>query len=307
MLKKPMLKTMVLIFALLAVAAAPISAQNDFDAVEVKIVPVADGIHMLLGAGGNIGVSSGEDGVFLIDDQFAPLTEKIRAAVATIDKGEIRFVFNTHWHGDHTGGNENLGKAGTLIVAHDNVRKRLSADHFSELFDRTTKASPKDALPVVTFNDQVTFHLNGATIHAHHVPPAHTDGDSIVRFEEANVVHMGDLFFNGMFPFVDVSSGGSFNGVIDAVEKILPTLDAETKVIPGHGPLTDKAGLESYLALLRKIRASVGALVKDGKTEAEILEADPLAEMDAEFGQGFLNTETFTKIVAESLRKDSMH
>jgi len=289
------------------VLAAPMAAQDRFADVEIKVVPVADGIHMLLGAGGNIGVSSGEDGVFLIDDQFAPLTDKIRAAVATIDKGDIRFVLNTHWHGDHTGGNENLGKGGTLVVAHDNVRVRMSADHFSETFNSTTKASPKGALPVVTFNDRVTFHLNGATIHAFHVPPAHTDGDSIVHFEEANVVHMGDLFFNGMFPFVDVSSGGSVNGVINAVEQVLPKMNAETKVIPGHGPLTDKAGLEKYHAALVKIRKAVGALVKAGKTDDEIVAANPLADMDATWGQGFMKTDVFTKIVATSLRKEWEH
>jgi cyclase len=295
------------LLTVLAVLAAPAVAQNNFDGVEIQVVPVADGIHMLLGAGGNIGVSSGEDGVFLVDDQYAPLTEKIRAAVATIDKGPVRFVLNTHWHGDHTGGNENLGEAGTLIVAHDNVRERMSVDQFNETFGFETKASPKVALPVITFNDRVTFHLNGDHIHAYHVPPAHTDGDAIVRFDNANVVHMGDLFFNGMFPFIDLSSGGSLNGMISGVDEALETMNSATKVIPGHGPLSDKAGLASYSAMLKKARMAVGALVDQGKTEAEILEANPLADLDAEWGQGFIKTDVFTKIVAASLRQERHH
>lgn len=288
----------------LAVVTASAGAQNIPDDLEIQVVPVAGNVHMLVGAGGNIGVSSGEDGVFLIDDQYAPLTEKIRAAVKSISDGEIRFLLNTHWHGDHTGGNENFGKAGTVIVAHDNVRERMSVDHFSEAFNREIKASPKAALPVVTFNDEVTFHLNGDRIHAFHVPPAHTDGDSVVYFKEADVVHMGDLFFNGMYPFVDAESGGSLDGVIAACGKVLAMTTASTKIIPGHGPLAGRSDLIAYVEVLEKIRDAVGAHVDAGKTVEEVLEAAPTKEWDEKWGGGFLNPESFTRVIYGVIKKD---
>ena len=213
----------------------PVKAQQDLENVQIKTIPVADSIYMLIGQGGNIGVSAGDDGIFLIDDQFAPLTGKIRAAVGKISKEPIRFLINTHWHFDHTGGNENLGKAGVVIVAHDNVRQQMSVDQFIELFNREIPASPSIALPVITFNDTTTFHLNGSTIHAFHVEFAHTDGDSVIHFREANVIHTGDVYFNGIYPFIDVDSGGSINGMIAAVNRILALCDDQTKIIPGHG------------------------------------------------------------------------
>ncbi len=205
------------VFALAALAAQ----QDDFDKVEVTSAKVAEGIYVLNGRGGNIGVSVGEDGVFLIDDQYAPLTTKIRAAVSSLTPQPIRFVVNTHWHGDHTGGNENLGKMGIVIVAHENVRKRMSVEQFLAAFNQKVPASPKAALPIITFADSVTFNLNGDEIRSFHVAPAHTDGDTVVYFKKANVVHMGDCFFNGMYPFIDLSSGGSIDGVIAAADKVL--------------------------------------------------------------------------------------
>ena len=240
--------------AILFIAAGPAHAQRDWDQVEIKTIDVAPGIHMLEGAGGNIGVSSGDDGVILIDDQFAPLTEKILAAVAEISDQPVKFLFNTHWHSDHAGGNENHGKAGTLIVAHDNVRKRLKAGGFLDYFQADNAPAPEAALPVVTFDQTVTFHWNGDELHAFHVPPAHTDGDSIIHFRNANVVHMGDLYFNGMYPFIDYSSGGSIDGVIHGVEKVLAMIDDDTKIIPGHGPLSNRAELTAYRDMLRGIR-----------------------------------------------------
>ena len=288
--------------ALILFALSPLSAQPNLDNVQVKAEKVADGIYMLLGAGGNIGVSVGEDGVFMIDDQYAPLTEKIQAAVKKLSEKPIRFVLNTHWHGDHTGGNENLGKAGTLIVAHDNVRERMSTEQFLAAFNNRVPPSPKGALPVVTFNDRVTFHLNGDEIHAFHVDPAHTDGDSVVHFREADVVHAGDLYFNGIYPFIDVSTGGGIDGVIAAIEEILGLVGPETKIIPGHGPLSNRQELVSYLAMLKTVRENVVALIEKGRSQEEIVAAKPTATLDEVWGDGFLEPDVFVGIVYSSLK-----
>ncbi|MCP4249053.1 MAG: MBL fold metallo-hydrolase, partial [bacterium] len=220
------------IIVAIAAGTAPAGAQ-DLEDVEIETTKVAENLYMLVGAGGNIGLSVGPDGAFLIDDQFAPLTEKITAAIKAVTEAPIRFVVNTHWHFDHTGGNENLGKAGAVIVAHENVRRRMSTEQFIAAFDRRVPASPPGALPVITFADAVTFHLNGDELHVFHVAPAHTDGDSIVHFRKANVLHLGDTFFDGMYPFIDVSAGGSIAGMIEAVDRALKLCDDKTKIIPG--------------------------------------------------------------------------
>ena len=293
-------------FVLGAAAAALVGSfsgarAQDFDAVEISTTPVAPGLYMMVGRGGNLAVSTGEDGVFLVDDQYAPLTGKIRAAIATVSDAPIRFVFNTHWHGDHTGGNENLGRAGALIFAHDNVRKRLSAEQFMEALDRPVPRSPEAALPVVTFTDTVTFHLNGDEVHAFHLPPAHTDGDALVHFRRANVIHMGDIYFSSGFPFVDVSSGGSVEGVIAAVDRVLAMADANTKLIPGHGPLSNRVELEKYRGMLVAIRDRIRSALAGGQTLDQVLAARPTREFDQVWGKGFIDPERFVRIVYRSL------
>jgi glyoxylase-like metal-dependent hydrolase (beta-lactamase superfamily II) len=291
-------------FAFVIAVALPVCAaaqQPDLSKVDVKTTKLGDGIYMLSGAGGNLGLSVGEDAVFLVDDELAPLTEKIKAAIAAISDKPVRFVLNTHWHLDHTGGNENLGQGGALIVAHDNVRKRMSVDHFIKDLNMKIQASPKVALPVITFAESATFHINGDQIHAVHVPPAHTDGDSVVHFRKSNVLHLGDTFFNGSYPFFDMSTGGSFDGMIAAAEKALSMCDASTKIIPGHGPLADKKALETYLSVLRTIRDRVKKLVDAGKTVDEAIKAKPLADFDATWGKGFLQPEQFLRLVHASL------
>jgi glyoxylase-like metal-dependent hydrolase (beta-lactamase superfamily II) len=287
----------------LALALLPALQEQDFSKVQMDTSKVAEGIYMLKGAGGNIGVSAGEDGVFLIDDEYAPLTEKIKAAIAEISPKPIRFLLNTHWHGDHTGGNENLGQGGVLIVAHENVRKRMSIDQFIEAFKEKVAASPKLALPVVTFTDAVTSHINGEEIHAFHVPPAHTDGDAIIQFRKANVVHMGDCFFNGLYPFIDVSSGGSIEGVIAAADRVLGMTDAATKFIPGHGPLADRAALTGFRDMLKTVRDRVKPLLAAGKTLEQVLAAKPTKDLDAVWGNGFLKPEPFVAIVYGDLAR----
>lgn len=283
-----------------AVLAAP--AQN-LDTVQVRTVPVAEGVYMLMAAGGNIGVSAGPTGVFLVDDQYAPLTDKIRTAISAVSSGPIRFVLNTHWHGDHTGGNENLGKVGVLIVAHENVRRRMSVEQFLSLFNQRVPPAPEAALPVVTFTDAVTFYLNGDSIHASHVPPAHTDGDAIVHFRRANVIHMGDAFFNGIYPFIDLSTGGSVDGMIAAAERGLALANEETKIIPGHGPLATRADLRAYRDMLVAARDGVRRAMRGGRTLEQVLAAKPTAALDARWGNGFLPPERFVEILYHDLAR----
>jgi cyclase len=288
--------------AVLVLVASPVLAQQqDFSGVEIKAEKIADGIYMLTGRGGNIGLSVGKSGTCLIDDQYAPLTDKILAAIRAITPEPIRFVVNTHWHGDHTGGNENMGKTGALLVAHENVRLRMSTEQFSATFDRKTPPSPEGALPVVTFTDAVTFHWNGDEIRVYHVPPAHTDGDAVVHFVKANVVHAGDVFFNGGYPFVDVSSGGRIDGVIAAAERVLAGIDERTRIIPGHGPVGTKADLQAYHDVLKTLRDRIAKLKVEGKSRDEVIAAKPTADHDAKWGTGFMKGDVFTGLAYDSL------
>jgi cyclase len=288
--------------AVLVLVASPLLAQQqDFSKVEIKAEKVAEGVYMLTGSGGNIGLSVGKSGTYVIDDQYAPLTDKILAAIRAITPEPVRFVVNTHWHGDHTGGNENMGKTGALLVAHENVRRRMSAEQFNATFDRKTPPSPEGALPVVTFTDAVTFHWNGDEIRVYHVPPAHTDGDAIVHFVKANVVHAGDVFFNGGYPYVDVSSGGRIDGVIAAAERVLGGIDDKTRIIPGHGPVGTKADLQAYRDVLKTLRDRIAKLKAEGRSRDEVIAAKPTAEYDAKWGTGFMKGDVFTGLAFDSL------
>src|SRR5215212_6949666 len=293
----PVMRKAFLIAALFTFAA---TAQNrDFSKVEVKAQKVAGNVYMLTGAGGNIGVSVGDDGVVIVDDQFAPLAPKIREALKGITDKPIRFVLNTHYHGDHTGGNEVFG-AEAPIIAHDNVRKRLASG--SKNLGGSTPPAPKVALPVVTFGDRVSLHINGEEVRAVHFPAGHTDGDSVIYFTGSNVVHMGDDFFNGTFPFVDADNGGSAKGLIADLEKVLSTLPDDAKVIPGHGPLSDKPGLRKFADALKGTWNAVAAGVKAGKTLDQLKEEKVLAPWDA-MGQGFIKTDVWMALLYSEMKK----
>jgi len=278
---------------------APAAAQNADD-VQIEVIPVAGSIYMLVGQGGNIGLSVGDDGAFVIDDQFAPLSDKIKAAIATVTDQPVRFVVNTHWHGDHTGGNEHFGEAGALIVAHENVRRRMNPEELGELLGRSQQA-PDAALPVVTFTDKVTFHWNGETIHVQHVAPAHTDGDSVIWFENANVAHMGDNFFNGGYPFIDVDSGGDVDGMIGAAELALEHLPAGARIIPGHGPLGGLAELRTFHDFLAGARDRMRDLVDQGLSLEQVIAARPYADTDATMSSDFMTPERFITVMYRSV------
>lgn len=280
--------------------AVPCAAQINFDTVQVRAIPVSGNVYMLQGAGGNIGLAVGDDAVFVVDDQYAPLTRKVLAAIATVTPKPVRFVINTHWHMDHVGGNEALGQAGALIYAHENVRRRMSVEGFIEALNARVPASPPVALPVVTFTDAVTFYINGDSVRAVHVPPAHTDGDAIIHFTKANVVHMGDTFHNAGLPFVDLSSGGSIHGIIGAADRVLAMSNAQTKIIPGHGPLADRARLKVYRDMLVALRDRVRTLISTGKTVEQILELNIGAPYAKEFPGGH---ERFVRLAHQELSR----
>ena len=274
-------------------------AQQDFSKVEISSQKLSDTVYMLTGAGGNMGLCVGADSVFLVDDQFAPLAAKIKAAIARITPKPVQWLLNTHFHFDHTGGNEAFGSAGTLIVAHDNVRKRMSTDQLIALAGTVNaqKASPKAALPVVTVAGEITFHINGEEVHAFHVPKAHTDGDLIVHFRKSDVIHMGDVFFNNMYPFIDGGSGGSAEGVIAAYDRVLALAGDGTRIIPGHGPLASKADLQATRTMLATLSQRIKDLRRAGKSDAEIRAAQLTAEFDGRFGGGFIKPEAVVQML----------
>lgn len=298
--RRTIISSFIICIVLLSVSSA-FGQDKDFDKVQIKTIKTSGNVYMLLGRGGNIGVLAGDDGVFLVDDQFAPLTKKIKDAIGKISDKEIRFLINTHWHYDHVGGNENIGETGSVIIAHENVRKRMSTDQFIEFFQVKVPASPKIALPIITFTQDLMFHLNGEDIHVFHVNNAHTDGDSIVYFRNSNVIHTGDIYFAGIYPFIDTSTRGSVNGVIDAAQHVLSIINDDTKVIPGHGMLSNKAELSTYVDMLISLRAKITKQISDGKTLEEIQKTKPAQEFDEKWGHGMLTSDKFVQILYADL------
>jgi len=280
--------------------AAGATAQQRMDG-ELSSSPVRGSVHVLvMPSAGNVGVSAGPDGVFIIDDQFAPMVPKIAAAVAKLTDQPLRYILNSHWHGDHTGGNASFGGQGYVIVAHDNVHTRMSQENFNSFFKSTTPPSPPEALPVITFSERLTFHFNGDTVRVEHVPNAHTDGDAIFYFEEADVLHAGDVFVLYGYPFIDLSSGGSLAGMIRGVDRILEIARPDTLIIPGHGAIANRSRVAAFRDLLTGSRDRVRKLMVEGKTLPEIIAAKPLSDFDADWGQGFVKADQFVTTIFQS-------
>jgi glyoxylase-like metal-dependent hydrolase (beta-lactamase superfamily II) len=297
----------VAVFAGTALIYGPlaIAQQTDFSKVQIKATKVSGNIYMLEGAGGNIAASVGEDGIVIVDDQFAPLAAKIQAALKDLkitDK-PVRFVINTHYHGDHTGGNEPFANTGSTVIAQDNVRKRLESGGIAGnggSVKMENKPASKAALPVITFEHDVTVHLNGEDIRALHFPSGHTDGDSIIFFPKNNVVHMGDDFVRYGFPFIDVASGGSVQGMIDAMEKASAQLPADVKVIPGHGALSNLDDVRAFVKMLKETSAVVQKALSEHKTLEQMKQEKILAPWE-KFSGSFVNSDAFIETLYNSL------
>lgn len=294
-----MKRTTVVFTALLSSSVAVAQPTTPAE-VTIRVEKVAPGVAVLFGQGGNIGLSYGVDGNVLIDDQFARLTPKILAAVATVDPDPVQFQINTHFHGDHSGGNENMAKAGAIVVAQDNVRTRMGQENM--VLGGKVAPSPTGALPIVTFSKDMSIYRNGERLHIFYAPHAHTDGDAIIHFEKANVVHMGDIFFNGLYPFVDIDSGGDVRGVIAATDRVLAISNDQTRIIPGHGPVASKTDLAAYRTYLADVVGKVQVAIKAGKTLAQVQAMKPSAAYDAKYGGAFIKPDAFVAAIYASLK-----
>ncbi|MCB1195154.1 MBL fold metallo-hydrolase [bacterium] len=290
----------VLIILMLAGCAAHHTHAQKSDDTVITAIPVAGSVYMLESQGsGNIGVSAGEDGILIVDDKFEPLAGQIKNALRDLNPGTLKFVINTHWHNDHTGANAVFGRDAT-IIAHENVRKRLSTRQEIKLFNTVVEPHPKDALPVITFDNAVSIHFNGEEIKAVHFAHGHTDGDSVIFFTKSNVVHMGDHFFNGIYPFIDLDSGGNVQGMIDNVKQLIAIIPPGAKIIPGHGPLADIDDLKRFHDMLVQCADIVQQSIRDGKTLEEVKAAGLPASIEEQWGGGFLSTEKWLEIVYAS-------
>ncbi len=287
-------------FILLSTFSITIHAQGRFDKVKIETQKLSDHVYMLTGAGGNIGVSVGDDGVFVIDDQFAPLTSKIEATIKTLSDKPIKYVANTHYHGDHTGGNENMAKLGATIIAHNNVRKRLV-----ETPNRQGNFAPKQALPIITFNDKLHIYVNGEQVAIFHVDNAHTDGDALLYFTESNVLHTGDTYFQGRYPYIDLKSGGSVTGYIEAAKRGLMLINDDTKILPGHGKASNKEEYKNFLNMLEDLRAIILNEIQAGKSEEDVVANTDLTKKydDLGYGWNFITSEKIRRTFYNSLKK----
>jgi glyoxylase-like metal-dependent hydrolase (beta-lactamase superfamily II) len=287
----------IIIVILLCASSLAVTAQN-FDTINIKTTKVAGSVYMLEGSGGNIGVLAGNDGIIIIDDQYAPLSEKIKTAIAAVSNQPIRFVINTHYHGDHSDGNKKFGTEGAIIVSHENTRKRLNANQANDLLKFEQKAYPYEALPKITFSESVTFNMNGETVQVYYTKNAHTDGDAIIFFKESNVLHTGDVFVRYGLPFIDQQNGGSIDGMIAGADQILKLINDDTKIIPGHGQISNKKDLIDYKNMLQTVRNRVADGIKAGKTIDQIINSDPAKEFKTIFDKAF-----FIQTVYNSIKK----
>ncbi len=293
--------TLVQFLAVWICLVLPMTAAAQDQPLEFVASPLSGTITMLKGQGGNVAISSGEDGVFIIDDQLQPITQQLLAEIRKISDGPIRFVINTHYHGDHVGGNEVIGSTGAIIVAHDNVYKRMSTEQFNSFFNKTTDPYPAVALPVITFDDHITLHLNGEAVTAYHVPHGHTDGDAIIHFPVSNVIHMGDIYFNGQYPYIDLDGGGTFQGILVGVDLALTLVNEDTRIIPGHGPVSTPGELKAYREFLVQAQANVQALVGQGKSLQEAIAAKPTAQWDDALGAAWITPAQMVTMIYNSL------
>ena len=294
------MKRILLTLFAMATTATILAQQPNYDTVRIRPVLVSNNLYMLKGSGGNIGVLIGNDGTLMIDDQFAPLSNKINGAIKTLSPGEIKFLINTHLHGDHTGGNDNFKKMGVTILAQDQVRERMTKETVNRMNEKVPPRQ-KEALPDITFADKLNVHINDEDIELIHFDPGHTDGDVIVHFKKADVYHMGDMFVTYGYPFIDVSSGGSVNGMISTLDKVLALMDDNAKVIPGHGELSTKADVKVFRDRLADIRDQVAAALKKGKKKEDLANLGITDKYEAEWGKGFLKGKDFVMLVADNL------
>ena len=268
------------------VSASNLHSQQDFSHVEIVVTPVRGGVYMITGSGGNMVAFVGDDGVFVVDASYGELSDRILSTIGNLCEQEsanptLRYLVNTHWHSDHTSGNENMAAAGATIVAHENVLRLMSEDQImAALGNRQFPAAPEAARPQLSFNDRVNLSWNGDLIHIVHIPNAHSNGDAIVHFRDADVVHAGDIFFNGMYPYIDIDNGGHIGGMIDAVDEILAHANETMLFVPGHGPLATIEDLRGYRDMLATVRDRIQQMIDDGKTRDEIIAAQPTADLD---------------------------
>jgi cyclase len=292
-------KLFCLVVAFLCLFSFSSSFAQEFDKVEIETEKAGDGVYVLFGDGGNIGVCIGDDGALLVDSQFAELNEKVTAAIAAIKDVPIRYVLNTNWHYDHVSGNKPLAEGGAIIIAQIDTRKRMITVQYHPMFDTKVPPYPESALPTVTFVKSITLHFNGGDIHAFHIKNAHSDSDIVIHFKNANVLHTGDIVFSSGFPFIDIPHGGSVNGMIKAVDQLLEMVDEETKIIPGHGPLTDRKGLKEYRDMMITVRDRIKKQMDEGQTLEEILASNPIEGFEMK-GPG-VPAEMFVTIIYNDL------